>query len=1327
MTGYFAKHAFIGDGENPGFAVEAAKNIYEGYKNDDLKQALNDNILNLGMGFMIGKHARKIGNQFGRDLFTPQYQFSIDPAMFNQQYYNPTNPTNAVPLRKKGGPVLPKAARGLSVKPIKVVKDIGRAANIATLGTANSLAKTVAPIMWNPLMMATEMGPFTGSPLNFVPFYGKDLSEFKDNTAFRKFGDTLDYVKMTGQINPAAGPLLRMGKSQIKNEGNWAEYGRPNEQYKGVFGARFNMDVPGSDLGSRKLPKRNGVLITDAQGNLKPSIPISDIGVTLHRRLPFSNRYIDVNMDRLRNDQFDWRTQGGNLQSLIERYGYGAAWAAGLTALGVGASSDDPYYTQAEQERDAQKNSLETPQDYFDEYVNKPIEEYFYNPWLKPGVDYLLNPQYGNEVVSTVVDNKGDTLWSLNGKGDTLWYKNNRTHKVWAKGGLVKASRGLSVKEKEVKKIEPIKIEREVTTPSVQNLNLTGTSAAPSNIGFTNFIKPLKNVQQQINKSIADLSFNNYLMLSAPETMDMIAYLKNKNLISPTLPEGQLVTYPNLLNLATKRGIQDALTLTRSTAGTDFGISSSGTKTEIAPGDLSAFRQYGITSDPIGKSLYGMTHVPWMRYGQRTGLTNLPYNTTYVKVYKFGEGPTDYVVGNTLEEAQQAYTNQFGQNIDSSKLTPSMIKQATPDSFDALYTFGSNTGLPSSVRNGVFDDQYGSYTGILRYPFDYSGSAFDMIDRFNNLENTTFNRAKTLRSSLGKQGAESGALGAYTFTDEPSLQNMFVGSPFSANETPVIGKPGEKLLDPVAIYHKPELAEIDKEKMYARDLYASGKYNELIEHLNNRIKQGQFGNIESNIQRIKEKPEFTTFEFDAGERNRMADNLYMNGIINPETGLIDTNLTGAELEKLANLAYQSYNNYLHFGPRENAYYNKNNVVKIPYSPFRFKFKKGGELPKARFGKAMKLPERLAPQPRIKFGTDMSAQLGYRFPSVQNRTIPPFQINPQFSQSYWNTWNNLPQGGFHKRLDPQSVAPQMDSAVRQQLLDRYLDLNAGEMITNPALTDPLAMGKQLGDFVFKDFSDGWAARQSMMNMASTPQWAIGKNDFYKPSELTPKLEQALRYNMSRWAFDEMYPESMEESLMDALTGGNRREELFANLFPGVSLPNFRDKFLTLEQEKQLQEYLHDIPSVYDRGMLNTQSLKSLTKGEDTLPRTYQELLKASKENNWLKTAPAKDVVSEMRGGLGLTLDQIMNASPEQFEKWRQEIVRKMYTQAKNRWEKDMSVPMSGFDAFQEFFSRAGSRNKFGGAIDKKKEGGVAAKLTQAQINKYIADGYIVEEE
>jgi hypothetical protein len=230
-------------------------------------------------------------------------------------------------------------------------------ANIGTVGTANTLAKTIAPIMWNPAMIAQETGPFTGSPLNVLSFYGKEMP-YTNNTAFRKFGDTLDYVKLTGELNPNAGPLLRLGKQQIANEGNWAALGKPNEQYTGVFGAQFNRDVPGSDISWKNMSKRNGVLITDAKQNLKPGIPISDPGLSFHRRLPFSNRYVPINMEALRNDEFDPRTMGGNLQSLLERYGYAAGIAGGLGLMG---------------------NSV--PQEYLDEYVNNPVKELLENPW----------------------------------------------------------------------------------------------------------------------------------------------------------------------------------------------------------------------------------------------------------------------------------------------------------------------------------------------------------------------------------------------------------------------------------------------------------------------------------------------------------------------------------------------------------------------------------------------------------------------------------------------------------------------------------------------------------------------------------------------------------------------------------------------------------------------------------------------------------------------------------------------------------------------------------------------------------------------------------
>jgi hypothetical protein len=805
------------------------------------------------------------------------------------------------------------------------------------------------------------------------------------------------------------------------------------------------------------------------------------------------------------------------------------------------------------------------------------------------------------------------------------------------------------------------------------------------------------------------------LRSTAPETMDLIANLKNRNIIKQSLPEGALVTHPNLLNLATKRGIQDALTFSRSAAGTDYGISTSGTKTVLAPGDLDAYRKLGITEDPVAKGLYSASHVPWMRYGQRTGLFQLPYKTNYVKVYKFGEGEADYVVANSAEEAQKVFKNQFGQDIEASKLVPETVEQATSDSYDALYTYGNITGIPRSVKKGVFDDQYGTYTSILRYPFDYSGSANDMLRRFTDLENSTFANSKTLRRTAGMEGAHSGAIGSYNFTDKPTLENSFIAPLFTSSETPFIGRPGEKLLEPVSVHYKPELAEIDKESRIVRELYRTGQHEELINHLNDKIKAGQFGSIESNIQRIKEKPELTTFAFDrVAKGNNMSNNLYMNDIINPKTGLIDTGLTGTALEKLANLAYQSFSGYQHFGPRENAYYKTDNVVKIPYSPLRFKFKNGGQLPKARFGRPVKLPERIAPEP--------INEREYKFPSVQNRTIPAFKIDPQFSQSYWNTWNNLPQGGFHKNIIP--TKPKLDQATRDLLKYPEFDVTTGESGAGVVL--PTEQSKYLGDFTFKDFSDGWQVRNDMMNAFDKPQRFLKYNkdrkqfdDFYNTHDFNTLLMDQMDYDLARMKFDEMYPEEPGAFMMNALTGNRERDENFANLFPNVGLPNFRNKFTTPEQEAFIQEHVGGYnPSVRNRGMLSTPSLKTINAGLETVPRTFKELQESLSGTNWMATAPAKDVVMEMRGGLGLKMEDIKNATPEQLEKWRQKIVKKMNTQASDRWTRDSSNPFTGSDAWRMISKQAGYKNKLGG---------VSMKLSKSEIDKYIKGGYIVEDE
>ena len=263
-------------------------------------------------------------------------------------------------------------------------------------------------------------------------------------------------------------------------------------------------------------------------------------------------------------------------------------------------------------------------------------------------------------------------------------------------------------------------------------------------------------------------------------------------------------------------------------------------------------------------------------------------------------------------------------------------------------------------------------------------------------------------------------------------------------------------------------------------------------------------------------------------------------------------------------------------------------------------------------------------------------------------------------------------------------------------------------------------KGVGDFEFEPWSDGWQVRNDMMNAFDKPQWAASNKDFFSRDEFNDLLMKQLEYDMARMKFDEMHPEDPSNMLLGALRGEpNRKDELFANLFPGIGLPNWRSKFTTPEQESFLRERVMDYnPTVRQMGKLNPASLKTLNVGLDTLPKTYKDLVNPSEVDRWLKTAPAKDVVSEMREGLGVKLSDIQNATPEQLEAWRQQIVKKMYNQTLQRWNNDINTPFKGSDAWKEISSQPGYKNK---------NGGISMKLSKTEIDKYVKEGYIVEEE
>jgi hypothetical protein len=205
-------------------------------------------------------------------------------------------------------------------------------ANIKKAGFLNpfELADEVVPNL-DPFQVTTANSLLDLSPLNIVPI-GKKLAT-KGN-AYRKFGNTMKYVQESKSLSPKGGILPRIGKKQIEAEGNWAALNEPWEKYPGAFTAEFDFKVPGSNLGYSNPSSRAGVLITDASGKALPEIPLTDPGLSFHRRLPFSNRYIPIDKQKLLDNKFQMATQGAHLQSLAEKYGYGLAYAGLLGAMG---------------------------------------------------------------------------------------------------------------------------------------------------------------------------------------------------------------------------------------------------------------------------------------------------------------------------------------------------------------------------------------------------------------------------------------------------------------------------------------------------------------------------------------------------------------------------------------------------------------------------------------------------------------------------------------------------------------------------------------------------------------------------------------------------------------------------------------------------------------------------------------------------------------------------------------------------------------------------------------------------------------------------------
>ena len=168
LTGMFVKDAFLPTGEiDPntgeeiqGFGIEAGKNIWNEIEKANEKAKISnslppssspfssldylahldsdkvkENLFGLGMAGMIGVHGGQKALGFGKDLYrgVPNrlpantrllnngYNFKMDPAQFNQQYYrSKLDPKEPLRLRKEGGD-LPQAKMGWPPKGLKKI------------------------------------------------------------------------------------------------------------------------------------------------------------------------------------------------------------------------------------------------------------------------------------------------------------------------------------------------------------------------------------------------------------------------------------------------------------------------------------------------------------------------------------------------------------------------------------------------------------------------------------------------------------------------------------------------------------------------------------------------------------------------------------------------------------------------------------------------------------------------------------------------------------------------------------------------------------------------------------------------------------------------------------------------------------------------------------------------------------------------------------------------------------------------------------------------------------------------------------------------------
>jgi len=416
-------------------------------------------------------------------------------------------------------------------------------------------------------------------------------------------------------------------------------------------------------------------------------------------------------------------------------------------------------------------------------------------------------------------------------------------------GGLPKAFEGRPVKITEKVKEKEKEKESEKINAVNTNIQNLGTDYRPNvtaektSFNLGNFIKPLYDISKiktDISKALAKSSITQFLNATHPMEMALIKDLKNEGLISETLPEEILITYPNLLDLATRRGIQKANTVFRGTrpfiGNSNILRSSENTQTALP---LEYFNYLKSLPSDVARAAYMSSHISPINVGARVGL--------------------DHVIG-----------------------------MNTP--MDALYYSRQNVDNPS------IEYTYGPLQTELRFPFDFSeGNASTWLQKYREMP---FRWKKQEDGSIEKNREY-----------EPGVihnEDIFAGGE-PGHEGAILGLRNQRVLEPVRVRYNETFRNLEDQEGLNNYLYeimskrSPEEQSDYITHFNNEI-----------LPQLDVPKDYLK---DRGFRN-----------FGPAESLYDVH------------SYLYYHNrYL-----KDIAKKPSNIQVIPYSPFSFKFKEGGQ-------------------------------------------------------------------------------------------------------------------------------------------------------------------------------------------------------------------------------------------------------------------------------------------------------------------------------------------------------------------------------------------------